>query len=259
MSHRRVELASRAMRSLCLACSTAPSTASNTQEGSFGRITKRLVACRNTNASVRGYVASFASSSHAKPRRGASVHYVVTSFGPDRPGIVSEVTAQVFAASGNVEESRMARLHGDFTISMLVSFVDAGASAENVQSFTESLNALPGLTTSVRRPTDTPVTTRAKASSRDRYKRVLLRGSDFPGITNTFANVLANRGINIESMNTDTQPAPFGNEKLFIVDALVRLPDTCEQTSREAFAVSLKTLERDMGLDVEVSDHEQIT
>ena len=37
---------------------------------------------------------------------------VVTASGPDRPGIVSAVARAVLDASGNVEESRMARLSG---------------------------------------------------------------------------------------------------------------------------------------------------
>jgi glycine cleavage system transcriptional repressor len=48
----------------------------------------------------------------------------MTASGPDRPGIVSRLSKRVLELGGNVEESRMARLAGDFSILMLVT-VDA--------------------------------------------------------------------------------------------------------------------------------------
>ncbi|CAM6047455.1 unnamed protein product [Sphagnum compactum] len=47
---------------------------------------------------------------------------VVTASGPDRPGIVARLTKRVLECGGNVAESRMARLAGDFTILMLITF-----------------------------------------------------------------------------------------------------------------------------------------
>jgi glycine cleavage system regulatory protein len=86
----------------------------------------------------------------------------------------------------------------------------------------------------------------------------LLRGTDFPGLTNTFAEFLAARNINIESMSTDTQPASFGQEDLFIIEALVKLTSDCEVKNTKALAVALETLERNLGVDIEVLDHEPI-
>ncbi len=39
-----------------------------------------------------------------------------------RPGIVARLTKRVLECRGNVAESRMARLAGDFTILMLITF-----------------------------------------------------------------------------------------------------------------------------------------
>jgi glycine cleavage system transcriptional repressor len=192
--------------------------------------------------------------------RGAVARYVVTSFGPDRPGIVSAITRQVVNARGNVESSRMARLHGDFTISMLVSFALDGSTAESVEKFTSALAAIEGLTTSVRESSQIKKSRTGGMSDNERvaYKRILLRGTDFPGLTNTFAEFLAARNINIESMSTDTQPASFGQEDLFIIEALVKLTSDCEVKNTKALAVALETLERNLGVDIEVLDHEPI-
>ena len=49
---------------------------------------------------------------------------MVTASGSDRPGIVSRVSKRVLECGGNLEESRMARLAGEFSILLLVT-VDA--------------------------------------------------------------------------------------------------------------------------------------
>ena len=185
-----------------------------------------------------------------KPAHGAVSRYVITSFGRDRKGIVNEVTAAVLAARGNVEESRMARLRGDFTITMLVSFV---RDQSDVDAFKSDLARIEGLTTSVRASSEEENRDGA-AKTVSTHRRVLLRGNDFPGITHAFTRVLFDRDVNIESMTTDTAPAPFGTERLFLVDALVRL--SAGAASIDALGASLRALERDMGLDVEILEHE---
>lgn len=183
-----------------------------------------------------------------KPAHGAVSRYVITSFGRDRKGIVNEVTAAVLSARGNVEESRMARLRGDFTITMLVSFV---RDQSDVDAFKSDLARIEGLTTSVRASSEDED---GAAKTVSTHRRVLLRGNDFPGITHAFTRVLFDRDVNIESMTTDTAPAPFGTERLFLVDALVRL--SAGAASIDALGASLRALERDMGLDVEILEHE---
>jgi glycine cleavage system regulatory protein len=190
------------------------------------------------------------SASYAARARGAVSRYVITSFGRDRKGIVNEVTAAVLAARGNVEESRMARLRGDFTITMLVSFV---RDQSDVDAFKSDLARIEGLTTSVRASSEDEDRDGA-AKTVSTHRRVLLRGNDFPGITHAFTRVLFDRDVNIESMTTDTAPAPFGTERLFLVDALVRL--SAGAASIDALGASLRALERDMGLDVEILEHE---
>src|SRR3954471_21065383 len=48
-------------------------------------------------------------------------NFVLTLTGPDRIGIVDEVTGLLLDRGGNVETSRMARLGGEFAVLMLVS------------------------------------------------------------------------------------------------------------------------------------------
>lgn len=183
---------------------------------------------------------------------GSVIRRVVTAFGPDREGIVSEVAQVVLRHGGSVEESRMARLRGDFTMTMLVAFAGRDGERVNVIAFENALDAIENITSSVRASTETVDESGSAAGVS--HRRVLLRGTDFPGITHAFARALFDRGMNIESMSTDTAIAPFGNERLFLVDALVRLPANADAALDEG----LRALERDMGLDVEILEHDPV-
>src|SRR3954453_12481984 len=48
-------------------------------------------------------------------------YLVLTAVGPDRPGLVNEISSLVLAAGANLEDSRMAILGGEFALLMLVS------------------------------------------------------------------------------------------------------------------------------------------
>ena len=48
-------------------------------------------------------------------------HLVMTFVGPDQIGIVDRVTRMILEYDGNVEESRMTRLGGEFAMLLLIS------------------------------------------------------------------------------------------------------------------------------------------
>ncbi|HKO46218.1 MAG TPA: ACT domain-containing protein, partial [Polyangiaceae bacterium] len=52
---------------------------------------------------------------------GNKSYLVLTAVGPDRPGLVSEISSLVLAAGANLEDSRMAILGGEFALLVLVS------------------------------------------------------------------------------------------------------------------------------------------
>ena len=70
----------------------------------------------------------------------AKAYVVLTAVGPDRVGIVDDISGSVTAAACNIEESKMAVLGGEFAVIMLVS----GASAR-VDSLVRSLPAVSAL------------------------------------------------------------------------------------------------------------------
>ena len=55
--------------------------------------------------------------------------------------------------------------------------------------------------------------------------RLHLVGQDRPGIVREIAQVLANRGVNVEELHTECQSAPMSAEVLFVATAKLRVSD----------------------------------
>src|SRR5262249_4740783 len=70
-------------------------------------------------------------------------HLVISALGPDRPGIVAEITHYVTERGGNIEDSRMAVLGGEFGVMMLVS--GSGAEVGRIASEIATLEKQTGL------------------------------------------------------------------------------------------------------------------
>ena len=163
-----------------------------------------------------------------------SAFAVLTALGPDRVGIVDDLSRLVADHGGNVEESKMAILGGEFAVIMLV-----GLAADRVDALTAALVAQEGalgLRLSLK-PTHPPQT------PGDGRPYVLETVSlDTPGILLSVTGLLKTHGINIEELETLTQPAPWTGAPLFRMRATLILGP----------AVSLPSLRTDLAqLEVE--------
>ncbi|MCH5376998.1 MAG: hypothetical protein JJ992_23785, partial [Planctomycetes bacterium] len=126
-------------------------------------------------------------------------YFVVTITCPDRPGIVERITEVLIAQQANWEESRMARLGGEFAGIVLV-----GVAEERAGALADSLRALADDQMTVAfKATRPPVDSLAGY----RLCRLLVKGADHDGIVHAVAAYLARRGINVEAMETDVVPA----------------------------------------------------
>jgi len=142
-----------------------------------------------------------------------STGIVITLTGPDRVGIVEEVTRITLGLGGNVETSRMVRLGGEFAVLMLTSMPAEESQVE--AAFAPLVSQGYRLTVSATAP--------APASSVALYTVEVL-GADHEGIIHEIARNLAAAGINIESMETGTVPSPITGTPLFAMKALVAVP-----------------------------------
>ena len=170
-------------------------------------------------------------------------NFVLTLTGPDRIGIVEEVTHLLLDRGGNVETSRMARLGGEFAVLMLVSMP-----AERFGGLDESLGAL--------KTKGYQVTTTPAAGTYDEAHagwlpyRIEVRGADHEGIIHEVARYLSGRGISIESADSDNAPAPTSGIPLFSMTARVVVPPSLAETGWEA---GLDEISGRLNLDIMVS------
>jgi glycine cleavage system transcriptional repressor len=171
------------------------------------------------------------------------INIVLTLSGPDRIGIVEKVTGMLFAHGGNVETSRMARLGGEFTILMLVSMPPEKLAA--LEKEMEILTAQGYKVTTTR-------TGRPKSGPDESWRscRIEVIGADHEGIIHQVARYLSERGINIESMDTETTRAPVSGSPLFTMTALIAVPPNLTGRNWEA---ALEEKCRLLNVDIKVS------
>lgn len=146
-------------------------------------------------------------------------YVVLTAVGPDRPGLVRQMAAAVQRAEANLEDSRMALLGGEFALIMLVS---GGSSVlAQLDSQRSSLEAETGLTISLKATEPTP--------PKDYLPYHLdVSGVDHPGIVSSVSNLLAERRINVSSLETRVSYAPLSGTPMFSLNAQLQIPSELE-------------------------------
>jgi glycine cleavage system transcriptional repressor len=171
---------------------------------------------------------------------------VLTLTGPDRIGLVEEITLLLLERGGNVEASRMARLGGEFAMLMLVSLPgdqiprldgDIGGLVSRGYAVTVSRT---GEVADGAHPGWLPCT-------------IAVHGADHEGIIHEVAGHLSARGVNIESMDTVTTRAPVSGTPLFGMTAVVAVPPGLTVPDLES---SLAEVGRRLNVDIEVAGGE---
>jgi glycine cleavage system transcriptional repressor len=167
---------------------------------------------------------------------------VFTLTGPDRVGIVEAVTRMLLAHGGNVESSRMARLGGEFAMLMLVSLPEDRLTG--VEKSVEELTARGYKVT-------TSLASQPHGEAHPGWLpyRVEVHAADHEGIIHEVARYLSERGINIESMETETTPAPLSGTPLFAMTSLVAVPPALADENWEA---ALEAEGNRLNLDIKV-------
>ena len=137
---------------------------------------------------------------------------VLTAIGADRVGIVDDLSGLVAARSCNIEESRMAVLGGEFAVIMLVS--GAPPALDRLSGELAAAGARLGLRVELK-------ATRRPAPETGLPYLLETVSLDTPGIVHTVTATLRKHGVNIESLETDTAPAPWTGVPMFRMRAHV--------------------------------------
>ena len=110
-------------------------------------------------------------------------HMVLTAVGPDRPGVVKEISSAIHEAGANLEDSRMAILAGDFAL--IVLFSGSAEAVEKIQRKCRELEQ--DLEFQVRFK---PATPHSKKTDHAVFELDVI-GVDQPGIVHRVSGVLA--------------------------------------------------------------------
>ena len=173
-----------------------------------------------------------------------SEHFVVLSaLAPDRPGLVADLTSYVTERHGNVEESRMLILGGEFGVLVLVS--GGEPAVEAIVRDIKQLETATGASVIVRR-TKSPEDHR-----RGERKPVVIVAESFDrvGIVTALARALHDLELNIVSLETSSVEAPFTGATLFKIEAHVDVP---RGKSIAHIRAAMNDVAIKEGLDVEV-------
>ncbi|EKF74008.1 glycine cleavage system transcriptional repressor [Alcanivorax hongdengensis A-11-3] len=153
---------------------------------------------------------------------------VISALGSDRPGIVQALSRAVLDLQGNILDSRMTVLGGEFAVLMLVSAGDAGLA--QLEASRESLEQQLDLLITLKR------THKRNDQAAALPYEVDVVAMDNPGIVHEIANFFSVRGISIEDLSTGTYAAPHTGTPMFSLHLVLRM--NAEQSVallREAF------------------------
>jgi glycine cleavage system transcriptional repressor len=138
-------------------------------------------------------------------------YIVLTAVGPDRVGIVDDISGTVSGAGCNIEESKMAVLGGEFAVIMLVSGAPGAVDALS--------RALPAAGVKLGLHVECRATHEPRAGEPGRPYLLEAVSLDTPGIVHSVTAVLRGHGINIEDLDTDTAAAPWTGAPMFRLKA----------------------------------------
>ncbi|HSR12355.1 MAG TPA: ACT domain-containing protein [Thermodesulfobacteriota bacterium] len=147
-------------------------------------------------------------------------YYALSVIGKDRPGIVAEVSGLIYDCGGNLEDSSMTRLGGQFAMLVLLS----GSGEEFAYRLSTGCKRLEW---------DkrfsiflTPVDDLEKTPSPGKTEAYELSttGLDRMGIVSRTSRLLADEGINIADMQTKATPSPESGTPIFTMKILLEVP-----------------------------------
>jgi glycine cleavage system transcriptional repressor len=166
----------------------------------------------------------------------------VTAIGRDRPGIVAALSGALLDLEGNIEDSQMSILRGHFAVMLLVT-VPGEVGSRELSTHLDRVRDELGLEAVSVSPVDDLATRAAQPSH-----VITVYGADHPGIVHAVSAALAERGVNIDGLETRLAGAPESPLYVMIIEASVGegeadLGEALREVAREAgVEVSIREL-----------------
>lgn len=168
-------------------------------------------------------------------------HFLLTAAGPDRPGLVAEVSKHLFGLGCNLEDSSMTRLQGEFAM-LLIFSAPPQADAAALEKDLKALEKM-GMKV-ILKPLSAPEQKAPPASGNPRL--VTVYGSDRRGLVSKITAALAGKGFNITDLSTHRTEAESAGYIVYIEGEAPR------SVSDDALTSALREGVADPGLTVTV-------
>ncbi len=167
---------------------------------------------------------------------------VVTVIGPDKPGLINQLSSTMATHEANWLESHMANLAGQFA-----GILQIEVATEKLESLVVALRVLDhsGLRTTIIENSST------YSAPAGRLLNLELLGQDHPGIVNEISEVLSEKNIGIEELETNTQSASMAGGTLFHAHARLLVPDSISTNELDRL---LQTLSDSLLVDIEIEE-----
>jgi glycine cleavage system transcriptional repressor len=167
---------------------------------------------------------------------------VVSAVGPDRPGIVGELTGQLHSAGANILDSRMVNLRGQFALMIL--FEASESAAKTLTGILPGIGTKMGLNLFV--APQSPAQTKPIDGLHFKLKTYSM---DQPGIVARLTNLLRQHGVNIEDLVAHQESAAFAGSSLFLTEMKLTVPPSVAVRKLRA---ELETLCNELNCDVDL-------
>jgi len=171
-----------------------------------------------------------------------NTNLVITALGNDKHGIVNELSKAILDNGGNITESRMMVLSGEFAIMLLVT-----GNKEGIATLSSRLNDIGnslGLTI-IAKETDQQVSDQKRLPY-----HVSVVSMDHPGIVHNISDFLSSHNLNIEEIETKTYPAAHTGTPMFSLDMIISIPaDSSVRSLRDEFLLFCDDLNLDASLE----------
>ena len=169
-------------------------------------------------------------------------HLILTAIGPDRVGLVEKLSRFISGRSCNIEDSKMAVFCGEFAIILLISGERKNLAV--IAEYQREIELESGLSIKIKAPSA------GQPSEFFMPYKLVASCMDHPGIVYQISGLLSGLGINIQSLETLTYPAPVSGTPLFQLEAHLAVP---ARTNIDDLRKRLDQLQREENIDIELT------
>jgi glycine cleavage system transcriptional repressor len=175
--------------------------------------------------------------------------FALSAIGRDRPGIVADLAELIYECDCNLEDSSMTILGSEFAVLLLLS--GEGAEVESrLGAACKRLEWEKRLTVFFRPLEDDP----AAHPRRGGVLECVVSGVDKAGIVARVARTLADHGVNITALQTQSRPEPESGTPIFTMRIRMAMPPGLD---RRTLRLALEQAASELCVDLTLTDADE--